>query len=107
MYDEEELIIFKEYENECIEFKNKLGSEKNWVIYNHNLKIGDKIYVEYLPCSQKYLYTHTPECGTVVEINENEILILNHKNIKINLEKGHLGWYSKAYDMIIYKLENN
>lgn len=104
MYEEEEYMIYKEYENACIEYKNKLGPENNWISINHNIKVGDKIYVEYLPCSQKYMYTHTPECGTVTKINEEGIFICNHENITINLEKGYLGWYSKAYDMLIYKL---
>ncbi len=103
-YDDEEVQYYKEYKNECIKYKNNIGSDNMWKSFESNINLGDKIYIEYLPMSQKYIFTHTPECGIVVEINENkEIFILNHKNQVTNIEKGYLGLYSKAYDMIIYK----
>ncbi len=94
------------YKNECDEHKDFLGKKDKWSYINLcNLKVGDIVYLEYLPNSQRYLNYHTPECGKITEINEEkEIFILNHKNQIINIEKGHLGLYSKAYDIIILKL---
>lgn len=95
------------YKNECDKHKELLGTKGKWLHVNlYDLKVGDIVYLEYLPSSQKYLNYHTPECGKITEISEEkEIFILNHKNEIINIEKGHLGWYSKAYDTIILKLK--
>ncbi len=109
MFDYFEEEYFNSYKKECDNFKNSLGTDEKWKNINleSSLKINDKIYVEYLPCSQKYLYTHTPECGTIVEITDSgEIIINNHKNIIMNIEKDYLGLYSKAYDMIVKKLNS-
>lgn len=94
------------YKDECDKHKDFLGTNKKWSHVNFNdLKVGDIIYLEYLPSSQKYLNYHTPECGKIIEINDKkEIFILNHKNQIINIEKEHLGWYSQAYDVIALKL---
>ncbi len=109
MFDCFEEEHFNSYKKDCDNFKNSLGTDEKWkkIDCESNLKINDNIYIEYLPYSQKYLYTHTPECGTIVEIKESgDIIIKNHKNILLNIEKDHLGLYSKAYDMILKKLES-
>lgn len=95
---------------------------EDWVSCNNeDLKNGDIVYVEYFPDSQKYLYTHCPEYGTVQEIYINEyespslnkmvkelaIKILNHNGQIINLNKDNLSMYSRGYFMDIKKYQLN
>jgi hypothetical protein len=121
MYFEKE-VYDQEYEkaNNC---KDAISQyEEDWVnCYPENLKLGDIVYVEYFPDSQKYIYTHCPEYGLIEEINEEEyqhpvngntfkemyIKILNHNGQIVNLNKDHLSIYSKGYYMNIKKYELN
>ena len=106
-YDEEQ---FNAYKEECDKIKYSLGDEINWSnIRDFDvLKIDDIIYVQYSPCSQKYLFLHTPECGVIIRITDSgEIFIKNHKDKIITIEKENLSMYSKGYDYYIQKLETN
>ena len=60
---------------------------EDWIeCREEDLKMGDIIFAEYLPDSQKYIYAHFPEYGTVQEIGEDntktkvEVTILNHND---------------------------
>jgi hypothetical protein len=106
-------------------FKNVLSSSQDdWIdCMESDLKIGDVIYVEYLPDSQKYMYTHSPEYGTVREINTDEyyspiedkqksflcITIKNQNDQLVKINKDHLSIYSTGYYMCIkkYKPKND
>ena len=87
---------------------------EDWVrCAEEKLKVGDIVYVEYSPDSQKYIYTHTPEYGSVQEIQVEKsedgkekkylITILNHNGDLVNLDKGDLSIYSRGYCMYIEK----
>jgi hypothetical protein len=113
----EQEIYDAEYEK-IIELKNTLSAyPEDWVTSTEfDLKIGDIIYVEYCPDSQKYMYTHCPEYGTVQEIGLDEfddkkqkisIKILNYKGQIVDLNKEHLSIYSCGYCMYIKKYELN
>ena len=67
----EAFSLLEDAQNNC---KNGISQyEEDWVNCNPaDLKLGDIVYVEYYPDSQKYLYTHCPEYGTIQEINEEE-----------------------------------
>lgn len=107
---------YNNYCQQCTKYKNKLSNETcKWVDTNiDNIKVGDEIYVEYIPSSLKNLYDLTPECGKVVEIQYvdcpyetnnkyTDIVIINHLDLKISIDKGWLGMYSRCYDVAIYK----
>ena len=65
----------------------------------NNIKVGDYIYIEFIPDSQKYIYTLYPKCGCVELITINkvynsiqkkyenvyDIIIRNNNNIEENL----------------------
>jgi hypothetical protein len=112
------------YDEECdkaLSAKNRLSPyPEDWVECGEsNLKIGDIVYVEYSPDSQKHLYTHYPEYGIVEEIGFDEyyspngdtvkkeiaITINNHDGQMVKLNKGHLSIYSRGYCMWIKKYE--
>ena len=74
MFEDFELneMNYNEHKNECDKIKESYGDDSKWKnCYIDELEIGDIIYVEYLPYSQKYLYYHTPECGLVNKIIYN------------------------------------
>lgn len=90
----------------------------DWALcLDSDIKLGDIVYVEYSPDSQKYLYTHCPEYGTVHKIQiykqispfDNKIIevvsidILNHNGEIVNLNKEPLSIYSRGYCMYIEK----
>jgi hypothetical protein len=117
IYDEN---IFNE-ENKLVNIYKKNLEEKNkgfWTDYDEtSLKCGDIISVYYSPDSQKYIYTHTPECGVIQTINkinyinpatdnyteELSIMIINHKNNLIDINKSNLSLYSQGYIKYIQK----
>lgn len=74
-----------------------------------DVSVGDIIYVDYITCSQKYIYTHKPECGIVISVNkngsENDIVIINQNGEYVSIIKGHLSMYSRGYELIIKKLQ--
>ena len=82
-----------------------------------NLRIGDTIVVDYSPDSQKHLYTHYPEYGTVESIGVEEyysptddktkteisVTIFNHNGKLVKINKDHLSIYSRGYCVYIKK----
>ncbi len=85
---------------------------EDWIsCKEEDLKVGDIIFVEYSPDSQKHLYTHNPEYGTVQAVgvekyysaNEDKtktelaVQILNHEGQLVNINKDHLSMYSRGY----------
>ena len=78
-----------------------------------DLKMGDIIFAEYLPDSQKYIYAHFPEYGTVQEIGEDntktkvEVTILNHNGDLVKINKDPLSIYSRGYCLFLKKYKSN
>ena len=83
-----------------------------------DLKVGDIIYADYFPDSQKYIYTYSPEYGNVDSIEEVletdinnkttkglSIKIVNHNGQLVELVKDNLSIYSRGYYMTIKKYE--
>lgn len=120
VFDKE--IYDEEYEKANSK-KNAISTNsEDWKDCNINdLKVGDIIYVDYFPDSQKYIYTYYPEYGTVQEIydecyesssngnirKELSIKILNHNGELVNINKDNLSIYSRGYFMTIKKFELN
>lgn len=116
-----------EYEREFFETeydkvnekKDSISSDPNdWINCTESeLNIGDTICVNYLPDSQKYLYTHTPELGIIKKIEiiefksfidnkikkEFSIIIHNHNDELVDINKGNHSIYSKGYCIYIQK----
>ena len=122
MYSQEDIDLFNLQTEKATNYKNSISSnKKDWIYYSESkLKIGDIIFVEYLPCSQKYIYYHYPECGVVQTIDTNTyysaedvnktelcIKILNSDKQLININKEHLSMFSRGYDTIILKYQHN
>ena len=88
--------------------------QEDWVeCREEDLKMGDIIFAEYLPDSQKYIYKHFPEYGTVQEIGEDntktevEVTILNHNGDLVKINKDHLSIYSRGYCLFLKKYKSN
>jgi len=118
MYDIEKMLYDKEVESATFQKTIHSAHSEDWVECKiDNLTIGDVIYVEYFPDSQKYLYTHYPEYGYVRDINVNKykseldgriieelnVEIMNHNGKLVNINKEALSIYSKGYGMNIVK----
>jgi hypothetical protein len=116
---EQEKKFYDFESNKANQLKDSLSTRTDeWIDCDEqNLKVGDIIYVEYLPDSQKYLYTYHPQFGKVTEINTEEdyssidkkrksflsIKIVNQNNKVENLNKEHLSIYSRGYYILIKK----
>jgi hypothetical protein len=115
--------IYEAEHEKIIGLKNTLSvHSEDWVsVDESDLKVGDIVYVEYSPDSQKHIYTHYPEYGTVREIGSDEyyspsddkikkeisIKILNYDGQLVKLNKDHLSMYSRGYCIYIKKYEIN
>ena len=122
--------INMDIEKETFDIENEkaIGSKdamsknpEDWVdCLETDLKLGDIIFAEYSPDSQKYLYTHCPEYGIVTEIGFDEyysptedkqktevsVTILNHNGNLVKINKDHLSMYSRGYCVYIKKYES-
>jgi hypothetical protein len=113
--------IFDSEQEKAINMKNSISQyPEDWIdCYEKDLKVGDIVYVEYSPDSQKYIYSYTPQYGSIKEIKlvesispttdkkieEYDIHILNHNGEMVNLNKDNLSIYSRGYTMYIKKFE--
>lgn len=124
----EKTFYDEEYEK-AISYKNAISTySEDWVEIleselQSKLKVGDIIYVEYFPDSQKHLYSYYPEYGSVQQIGLSEyylpsdnkthtrtqlsITILNHNGELVDIIKDNLSIYSRGYCMWIKKYELN
>ena len=101
----EKQLYDTEYEK-AIRSKDALSIHpEDWINCTEaELKVGDIIFAEYSPDSQKHMYTHYPEYGRVEEIaieeyysatkdkpqNEVSVKILNHNGNLVKINKDHL-----------------
>lgn len=125
MFTTEEIEIYDSVFNKYMILKNqKITNNTEWKpIKIDDIHMDDHICISYIPNSQKYLYTHTPEIGIVIKINKinitdpndynnekdqviNDIIIKNADNEEISIYKEGLCYYSRGYDMFIDKLFN-
>ena len=113
-YDQFEEQYYNDHAKNCTNYKETLAPIDKWQSCNmDDIIIGDYIYIEYLPSSQKHIYTHVPECGQVINIeyvkcdftntNSKHIFIRNHNGCDILINKDGLCMYSSGYDMFIQK----
>lgn len=118
-----EKTMYDDESEKVISCKNAISVyPEDWVECSESdLKIGDIVYVEYSPDSQKHLYTHYPEYGSVQKIGLGEyyspsddktktelsITILNYDGRLVKLNKDHLSIYSRGYCMYIKKYMHN
>jgi hypothetical protein len=112
LYDSFQEELYNDYKQSCETYKLSLSI--NWQYCNFSdICVNDYIYVEYCPSSLKHIFTHTPECGKVLkienvycEVNNNiykNIIIKNHMDQEISIIKEWLCDYSDGYDMYILK----
>ena len=98
----------------CLMFKESIALNEKWQSCTFDdITIGDYIYVEYTPSSQRYIYTHVPECGKVTDIvfvkceftntNNKHIFINNHNDENTLINKDGFCMYSSGYEMNILK----
>ncbi len=116
-YDDYEI---EEYEKTTEEIKVLIDHKKLRKVNLNEINIDDVVYISFLPCSQKYIYTLVPKLGKVINIGNSkisnyndeeeivlEIKIQNYKNQEENLF--HLGvsymGHSLGYDYLIYLVE--
>lgn len=119
LYEKDEIMIFDTINQEI---QNKIANKKLTEISLNEINIGNNLYINFYPCSQKFIYTLLPKYGIVKTIknekkinyydNDSEyeelnIIIKNYKNKEENLM--HLGvsymGHSSGYDYCIYLVE--
>ena len=113
-------MIYEQYEIDNYEkinnYINKIIVNKNIKqIYIDDIKVGDYIYINFTPDSQKYIYNLTSKIGKVINIDlENNmfnlpnIIILNDDGDEEELLHGSYAYYgnSLGYNYYIYLIEN-
>ena len=107
-----------DYQNYINEIENIIKNKNCTSINIDKIKIGDFIYINFMPDSQKYIYDLYPKCGYVssIEIINNinpftnkkeknyNIIIKNMSNINENLLHDGVSYLGQSlgYDYIIY-----
>jgi hypothetical protein len=103
------------YENEyekATNMKNSISTyNEDWIDCNlEDLQVGDIIYTDYIPNSQKHFYSYPPEYGTVDSIEEIlntddkpqkilSIKIINHNGQNVELVKDNIFMTIKKYEL--------
>ena len=122
MFTAEEINFYEEVSNKCNNIKQQQFNGEWKSIKIDDIQVDDYIFITYTPNSQKDLYTHTPEIGKVIKIDNtdcvnpnnyndssthfiiNDIIIKNADDEEISIHKYGLCYYSNGYDMYIEKL---
>ncbi len=99
---------FKKCVKRILKTKSWIGKQND--VIHENVHIGDKINIEYLTYSQKYIEDYPKLKGTVFYIDKEtgDILFFSENKNKIivhSLERLHCSYYgmSKGYDLFITK----
>jgi hypothetical protein len=78
-----------------------------------SLKIGDYVYISFIPDSQKYIYDLTSKLGKVIKIDNidkefPDITILNYENESEDLLHGCCSYYGQSlgYSYSLYLIKN-
>lgn len=100
-YDEYDINYFEEKEEEI---KNYIGKNEIEEINYSQIKVGDKIIINFYPYSQKYIYILYPKYGKVIEnIDKNNIIIKNDKKIYNIFHEG-VSIINNGYDYRIFRI---
>ena len=94
------------YEQITQEIQNILVNKQMIKINIEDININDTIYIIYMPYSQRYIYLLHPKYGTVISIDNNNIIIKNINNETENMLHDNISYFgdSLGYEYIIYKI---
>lgn len=109
IYNRYNIKYFDEQYDETINFINLHELIK---ISYDEIKVGDKIVINYYPELQKYIYKLYTKYGIVTKIDSTTrdydyltYIKLANKNNSYTASHGQVGMYSRGYDYNIYKLK--
>ena len=91
------------YEQQLNSFNQYIGGKELVKVKLEDLKIGDIVYVQFCPYSQKYLYDLIPKYGEIISIGD-EYKIKNQHDFEERLLYGSVSYYGDTlgYDYDIY-----
>ncbi len=116
-YDEFEI---EEFENTSEDIRKNIENKKLTRTELENIKVGDVVYINFIPDSQKYIYLLTPKLGKVTKIQNRKMLncyeeeenvtfvtIHNYKNEEEDLLHPGVSYmgHSLGYDYSLYLVE--
>jgi len=114
-------MFYNEYDINYYELINNninniIINKKVKEIHIDDIKIGDYIYITFIPDSQKYIYSLYSKIGKVIKIdleNKNildfpDIIIMNNDGYEENILHGSYAYYgnSLGYNYYIFLIEN-
>ena len=109
MYYEQNEIDY--YENEIKKINNIIDKKKMIMCDITELKVGQYVFVEFFPFSQKYIYTLLPKLGKISIVpKHNNIFdykIINYENVSESLFHPSVSYYGNTlgYQYYIYLIE--
>ena len=107
--DDDEIINYESINNKI---NSLLEHVKIKSIDIYDLKVGDTVYINFTPNSQRYIYNLYPKYGKILSIDFNKIYdeidnkyyenniikIINHDNIIDDLLHGGVSYYGQSLD---------
>jgi hypothetical protein len=104
MFNSDEIKL---YENKNKIIKNIIINKKISNLKFENLKIGQTIYIEFIPYSQKYIYFLYPKYGIIQSIHNDIIIIKNENNIEEELLHDGVSYLGNCldYEYDLYLIE--
>ena len=105
-YDDEEINF---YEDQEIKIKEFIGLSKYEEIYKDEIKLGDKIVINFYPDSQKYIYMLYSKYGEIIKIEDKDeynlfSIILKNDTTEYNAFHLGVGLYGRGFEYRIIKL---
>lgn len=107
-YTEYELDYYNE---QVVKVNNFIQTKKLLCINDNEIKVGDKIVVNFYSFSQKYMYMLYPKYGEVIENNNISIegyslmnIILKNDDENYNAFHESVCLYSRGFDYQVLKL---
>ena len=94
------------YEQITQKIQNILINKQMMEIKEEDININDNIYIIFMSYSQKYIYSLYPKYGTVMSIDNNNIIIKNINNENENILHDNISYFgdSLGYEYTIYKI---
>ena len=94
------------YEQKTYEIQTILIDKQVIEIKIEDININDNIYIIFMSYSQRYIYTLYPKYGTVISIDNNNIIINNIHNENENILHDNISYFgdSLGYEYTIYKV---
>ena len=68
-----------------------------------DLKVGDKVYCEFVPFSQQYVYDAIPTYGTVVSVSDDVLLSREGNLFPMLIDGFHVFAMSMSYAVCIFR----